>query len=65
MLILTGTTTLQTNKIIDELLAKEFSISTRKNLPGDHVAVYKNAELFSGMLKRFLAEKSQNSFDNK
>jgi len=56
VLIITGITTIEPNKTIDSLLSREFSNVKTASLPGDHVAVYQNAETFVQTLKAFLRE---------
>lgn len=55
VLLLTGTTTIEPNKTIDELLSHEFSNAKSAGLPGEHIAVYQNPELFVQILKDFLS----------
>jgi pimeloyl-ACP methyl ester carboxylesterase len=54
VLILTGTTTIEPNKIIDKLLSREFSNVKTTSLPGDHIAIYQNPETFVQVLKAFI-----------
>lgn len=56
VLIITGTITIQPNKIIDNLLTHEFSNVKTASLPGDHIAIYQNAETFVQTLKAFMRE---------
>jgi hypothetical protein len=56
VLIVTGTTTINSNKIIDSLLVHEFSSARAGSLPGEHIAVYKNADLFNAMMRNFLQQ---------
>lgn len=56
VLIMTGTITIQPNKIIDKLLSREFSNVKTASLPGDHIAIYQNAETFVQTLKAFMRE---------
>lgn len=60
MLIVTGTTTIQPNKIIDNLLSNEFSNARTGSLPGEHIAIYQNPEAFIQMLKAFLQQTGDN-----
>lgn len=59
VLIVTGTVTIQPNKIIDKLLSREFSNARAVSLPGDHIAIYQNPEIFVQLLKDFLRETKQ------
>jgi 3-oxoadipate enol-lactonase len=61
VLIVTGNTTIQPNKIINKLLAQEFSNVTKAYLPGDQIAIYQNAGTFVQILKAFLRENSKSS----
>ena len=54
VLIVTGTTTIQPNKVIDKLLSLEFSNTITKSLPGEHIAIYQKPETFVQTLKAFL-----------
>ena len=54
VLVVTGTTTIQAHKIIDDLLAHEFRNARKANLKGNHTAIYQSAEDFVPMLKAFL-----------
>ena len=54
VLVITGSTTIEPNKVADKLLAQEFSHAKTGSLPGDHIALYKNAETFVQILKSFL-----------
>jgi len=54
VLVVTGTTTIAANKIIDQLLTREFPNASAGTLPGDHIAIYQNAETFTQLLKGFL-----------
>ena len=56
VLIITGLTTIASNKVVDKLLAQEFSNAKTGGLPGDHIAVYRNAEIFIQLLMEFLRE---------
>lgn len=56
VLIITGTTTIQPNQIIDKLLSREFSNVRTASLPGDHIAIYQNPGTFVQILKIFLRE---------
>ncbi|MES2881718.1 MAG: alpha/beta hydrolase [Bacteroidota bacterium] len=55
VLIVTGTTTIQSNKTIDKLLSHEFLRATLASLPGNHIAIYQNAEVFVQKLKEFIS----------
>jgi pimeloyl-ACP methyl ester carboxylesterase len=55
-LVVTGTTTIEPNKIVDRLLSKKFSNAKIGTLPGDHIAIYQNAETFVQILKAFRRE---------
>lgn len=54
VLIVTGTTTIEPNKTVNRLLNREFSNVKTTSLPGDHIAIYRNAETFVHELKVFL-----------
>jgi len=54
VLIITGTTTIQTNKTIDKLLSREFWNAKTASLPGEHIAIYQKPESFAQTLKAFL-----------
>jgi pimeloyl-ACP methyl ester carboxylesterase len=54
VLIVTGTTTIEPNKTVNKLLIREFSNTKSASLPGDHIAIYQNAETFIQTLKAFL-----------
>ena len=54
VLIVTGTTTIEPNKTVDTLLAREFPKASTASLPGDHIAIYGNPEKFVQELKTFL-----------
>lgn len=54
VLIVTGTNTIEPNAVVNELLSKEFSKAKTGSLPGDHIAIYKNADTFVQLLKAFL-----------
>ena len=54
--ILTGTTTIEPNKMIDQLLSREFANAKAATLPGDHIAIYQNPEIFVQVLKGFTSE---------
>ncbi len=56
VLILTGTATIQPNKIVDKLLRQEFANAKTGSLPGDHTAIYQNPETFVHILKVFLQD---------
>ena len=56
VLIITGTTTIEPNKITDQLLSSEFSNARTGSLPGDHITIYQNPETFIQILKVFLRE---------
>jgi len=56
VLIVTGTTTIQPNKTINELLSREFLNAKTANLPGEHIAIYQHPETFVRTLKAFLHE---------
>jgi pimeloyl-ACP methyl ester carboxylesterase len=56
VLIITGSTTIEPNKIIDRLLRREFSHAKTGSLPGDHIAIYQNPETFVQILRQFLRE---------
>ncbi len=53
-LIITGTATIESHKLIDKLLAQEFPNAKTGSLPGEHIAVYRNAETFVQLLQSFL-----------
>jgi len=55
VLVVTGTATIDANRITDELLVKEFSHATAASLPGEHTAIYQNAALFAQLLRGFVA----------
>jgi pimeloyl-ACP methyl ester carboxylesterase len=54
VLIMTGTHTLNAHRIVDQLLAGAFNNATMTSLPGEHVAVYQNPEVFVQTLKKFI-----------
>jgi pimeloyl-ACP methyl ester carboxylesterase len=54
--IVTGTNTIQPNKVIDKLLGKEFSKAKTGSLPGDHIAIYQKPESFIQLLKTFFKD---------
>ena len=54
VLIITGTATIAPNKQVDKLLAQEFPNAKTGSLPGEHIAVYRNAETFVQLLNAFL-----------
>ncbi|GAB2561038.1 alpha/beta fold hydrolase [Spirosoma areae] len=54
VLVLTGSATIAPNKVVDKQLAQEFSRAKTGSLPGDHIAVYRNAETFVQLVKSFL-----------
>ena len=54
VLLVTGTATIEPNNTVDRLLSREFINVKTANLPGDHIAIYQNAETFVQMLKAFL-----------
>lgn len=54
VLILTGTTTITANRVIDNLLSQTFPNAKKASLPGDHIAIYQNAETFVHLMKTFL-----------
>jgi pimeloyl-ACP methyl ester carboxylesterase len=56
VLIITGTKTISANKIIDRLLATEFKNARTTVLPGDHIAIYQNPQIFVKQLKKFHRE---------
>jgi pimeloyl-ACP methyl ester carboxylesterase len=56
VLILTGTKTIEPNKIVDKLLSREFSNAKTAGLPGEHIAIYQSPENFVQTLKAFLRE---------
>ena len=56
VLIVTGTITIEPNKTVNKLLSREFSNVRTASLPGDHIAIYPNAETFVQTLKAFLLE---------
>ena len=56
VLIVTGTATIEPNKTVNKLLTQEFSNAKTISLPGDHIAIYQNAEIFVQTLKAFLRE---------
>jgi pimeloyl-ACP methyl ester carboxylesterase len=56
VLIITGMTTIEPNKLIDSLLSREFSNAKTGRLPGDHIAIYQNPETFVQILRQFLRE---------
>ena len=53
VLILTGTTTIEANKILDQLLFHEFSNAQTANLTGNHITIYQSAESFVSIFKGF------------
>jgi pimeloyl-ACP methyl ester carboxylesterase len=56
VLIVTGTTTIEPNKITDKLLSHEFPNAKTAGLPGGHIAIYQNPEIFVEALKVFHRE---------
>lgn len=56
VLIVTGTATIEPNKTVNNLLVREFSNARTASLPGEHIAIYQNAETFVKILKAFLLE---------
>jgi len=56
VLVITGSATIESNKIVDDLLTTEFSNAKSGSLPGNHVAIYATAEIFVQILKSFLKE---------
>ena len=56
VLIITGTATIEPNKTVNKLLSAEFSNAKTGSLPGDHIAIYQNAQTFVEILKSFLKE---------
>jgi hypothetical protein len=56
VLVLTGTSTIQPNKVIDSLLNREFTNAMTGSLPGEHIAIYQNPEAFVVILKAFLRQ---------
>ncbi|GAB3011996.1 alpha/beta fold hydrolase [Spirosoma pulveris] len=54
VLVLTGTATIAPNKQVDKLLAQEFPKAKTGSLPGEHIAVYRNAETFVQLVKSFM-----------
>ncbi|MBC7887464.1 MAG: alpha/beta hydrolase [Ferruginibacter sp.] len=54
VLVVTGTNTIEPNKIVDKLLSHEFQNAITDSLPGNHIAVYQNKETFVQILKAFL-----------
>jgi pimeloyl-ACP methyl ester carboxylesterase len=54
VLVVTGTTTFQAHKIVDDLLAHEFRKAQKANLTGNHTAIYQSAEEFVPLLKTFV-----------
>jgi pimeloyl-ACP methyl ester carboxylesterase len=56
VLVITGSSTIAPHKIIDNLLAHEFLNAKTGTLPGEHIAVYSNAEKFVEMLKGFVRQ---------
>jgi pimeloyl-ACP methyl ester carboxylesterase len=62
VLVLTGTSTIKPNKIIDKLLSREFSNARTGSLPGEHIAIYQNPETFVQILKAFLQLKMANGY---
>ena len=59
VLIVTGTRTIDANRIVDELLVKEFPQATAGSLPGEHTAIYPNVPVFAQLLRNFVAANSQ------
>jgi pimeloyl-ACP methyl ester carboxylesterase len=55
VLLLTGSSTLEANKVIDTLLSREFANAKTGSLPGEHIAIYQNPEMFAKILKEFAA----------
>ena len=53
---MTGTKTISPHKIIDRLLASEFKNARTTVLPGDHIAIYQNPQIFVKQLKKFHQE---------
>ena len=53
VLIITGTTTIEPNKVIDSLLSREFQNVKTASLNGDHVAIYQNPESFAAIFRTF------------
>lgn len=56
VLIVTGTATIQPNATTDQLLSHEFPNVRTGSLPGDHISIYQNPEIFIQLLKGFLKE---------
>ena len=54
VLVLTGTSTIQPNRIDDRLLSREFPNAQIDSLPGEHIAIYQRPEVFVQKLKSFL-----------
>jgi pimeloyl-ACP methyl ester carboxylesterase len=55
VLILTGESTVSIHRRVDDLLAKEFSLAERAELPGGHAAPATASEAFIGAVRAFLA----------
>ena len=55
-LIITGTNTIESNVVVDELLSKEFPRAKTGSLLGDHIALYQNPETFIHLLKAYLKD---------
>jgi len=56
VLIITSSETMEANKIVDALMAREFLNAKTGSLPGSHVAIYSDAKTFVQILKSFLKE---------
>ena len=57
VLIVTGTNTIEPNKVIDSLLSREFPNAKRASLNGEHIAIYQSPERFAAILKTFVRNK--------
>jgi hypothetical protein len=54
VLIVTGTTTIEANIVLDGLLSKEFANARTASLPGNHVAIYQNTDIIIPVLRSFV-----------
>jgi pimeloyl-ACP methyl ester carboxylesterase len=54
VLIVTGSATIEANKVLDNILAHEFPNAKTGSLPGNHTTIYQNASIFVPLLKSFV-----------